>query len=223
MKKSTFSIPILFCLVFIGGLGNAFAQALDISSGGTPTITGTVGGSVTGSGSVLNNLAVTINFGEISPLNTNNLVKVTVPITVRSNQQYKVTVTYTGSTNANAQALQKSDIGFGVNNWRAMGSNSRVCTLSSHIFYSPFSNDPASNRTINATTGRAQYVSDLADVTTNTTILSGPRLSNGGGARATNDGYIFDAIFVITPQFYAAGTTSATLTFTISAGPNAPC
>lgn len=223
MKKSTLSIPILICLLFIGGLGEVSAQALDISSGGAPSITGALGGSVTGSSSVLNDLSVTINFGQISPLNTNNIVKVTVPIAIRSNQAYKVTVTYSGSTNANAQALQKSDIGFGINNWRAMGSNSRVCTRSSHIFYSPFNNDPAATRTINATTGRAQYSSDLADVTTNTTILSGPRLSSGGASRATDDGYIFDAIFTITPQFYASGTTSATLTFTISAGPTAPC
>ncbi len=222
MTKNVFSFALLICVISLLSLGNVFAQALDISSGGAPTITGTVGGSVTGSASVLNNLVVTINFGEVSPSNTNNIVKVTVPITVRSNQAYKVTATYSGAINANPQALQKSDIGFGLNNWRAMGSNSRVCALP-HIFYAPFSNDPATSVSINAATGRAQYTSDLADVTTNTTILSGPRLSNGGAARATNDGYIFDAIFTITPQFYAAGTTSATITFTISAGPAAAC
>lgn len=214
---------ILFLTVIsLGSLGNTFAQALDISSGGAPTITGTSGGSVTGSASVLNDLVVTINFGEISPANTNNIVKVTVPIAIRSNQAYKVTATYAGSTNANAQAIQKADIGFGINNFRAMGSNSRVCTNSSHLIYSPFSNDPSSSRTI-AANGRAQYTSDLADVTAATTVVSGPRLSNGTNNRETNDGYIFDAIFAITPQFYAAGTTSATLTFTISAGPNVPC
>jgi hypothetical protein len=220
---STVRILIIFGVISLASLGNVVAQALDISSGGAPTITGASGGSVTGSSSVLNDLVVTINFGEISPLNTNNIVKVTVPIAVRSNQPYKVTVTYAGSTNANAQALQKSDIGFGLNNWRAMGSNSRICNNSPHLIYSPFSNDPTTTRTFNAATGRAQYTSDLADITTNTTILSGPRLSNGGASRNTNDGYIFDAIFAITPQFYAAGTTSATLTFTISAGPNVPC
>lgn len=214
---------MLFCVLSLAGLGNVFAQALDISSGGAPTITGTTGGSVTGSSSVTTNLTVTINFGEISPSNTNSIIKVIVPIAVRSNQAYKVTATYSGATNANAQALQKSDIGFGMNNWRAMGSNSRVCNNSSHIIYSPFGNDPASNVSINPANGRVRYTSDLADVTTNTTILSGPRLSNGGNARATNDGYIFDAIFTITPQFYATGTTSATITFTISAGPTANC
>ena len=48
-------------------------------------------------------------------------------------------------------------------------------------------------------------MSDLGDVTTSTLILSGPRLSNSGNStRQPNDGYIFDAIFVVTPQFYRA-------------------
>jgi hypothetical protein len=219
---NTVRILLLLAVIALAGLGNTFAQALDISSGGMPTITGASGGSVSGSSSVLNDLVVTINFGELSPQNLNSIVKVVVPIAVRSNQAYKVTVTYSGAANANAQAVQKSDIGFGIANWRAMGNQSRVCNNSPHIFYSPFNNDPATTRTF-AANGRAQYQSDLGDVTTATTILSGPRLSNGGGQRATNDGYIFDAIFAVTPQFYAAGTTSATLTFTISAGPNVRC
>ncbi len=221
MKTSTFRIPILFCVITLASLGNIFAQALDISSGGVPTITGASGGSVTGSSSVLNNLVVTINFGEISPSNTNGIVKVVVPIAVRSNQQYKVQATVTGSTNANAQALQRTDIGFGVNNFHSMGANARVC-VNPHIFYSPFSNDPASNVTINVA-GRATYPSTLNNAVATTTILSGPRLSNGTNARQTDDGYIFNAIFVITPQFYATGSTSATITFTISAGPSSSC
>ena len=221
MRVRILSTPIFFCVLILGVVAGVSGQALDISSGGTPTITGAVGGSVTGSSSVLNDLIVTINFGEISPTNTNNIVKVTVPIAIRSNQAYKVQAAVTGSTNANAQALQRTDIGFGVNNMRAMGSNSRVCT-NPHIFYSPFNNDPSTSRTISAS-GRAAYPSTLNNAVTATTILSGPRLSNGNNARQTNDGYIFDAIFAITPQFYAAGTTSATITFTISAGPASSC
>ena len=213
--------PILLVAITFACLGNTFAQALDISSGGAPTITGASGGSVTGSASVLNDLVVTINFGEISPLNTNNIVKVVVPIGIRSNQAYKVQATVTGTVNGNAQALQRTDIGFGVNNWRAMGSNSRPCA-NPHIFYSPFNNDPSTNVAINAA-GRATYPSTLNNAVSATTILSGPHLSNGNNSRQTNDGYIFDAIFAITPQFYAAGTTSATITFTISAGPASSC
>jgi hypothetical protein len=223
MKTNAFSIQILFCLLFIGGLSNAFAQTFDISSGGAPTITGALSGSVTGSSSVTTNLSVTINFGQVSPLNTNNIVKVIVPIAVRSNAAYRVTATVTGSVDANLQAIQGSDVGFGANNLRAMGNRSEVCNDSDHIFYAPFNNDPATTRTINGTTGRAQYPSTLNNIAVATTILSGPRLTQGSMNRATNNGYIFDTIFVVTPQFYAAGTASGTITFTISSGPTAPC
>jgi hypothetical protein len=222
MKKSTFSIPILFCLLFIGGLGSVFAQTFDISSGGLPTMTGALTGSVTGSSSVTTNLSVTINFGEVSPKNINNIVKVIVPIGIRSNAAYKVTATVTGSTNANVQAIQRTDIGFGANNLRATGSNSQVCTNSSHIFASPFNNDPAGNVSI-AASGRAAYPSTLNNVGASTTILSGPRLSKNNANRGANNAYIFDAIFAVTPQFYASGATSLTITFTISSGPSVPC
>jgi hypothetical protein len=219
--------PII-CVTFLALIVACFvpaisAQTFDISSGGQPTITGALSGSVTGSASVLNNLSVTINFGEISPANNNSLVRVVVPIAIRSSQAYRVAVTFSGLSNANLQALQSSDIGFGANNMRALGSNARVCTRSSHIFYAPFNNDPAVTKTISAN-GRVTYQSKLSNISGSTMILSGPRLTQGNnGQRDADDGYIFDAIFAVTPQFFAAGASAATLTFTISAGPNAPC
>lgn len=221
MKKWT--IPILFCLVFIGGLGNIFAQTFDISSGGTPTITGHVSGSVTGSSSVLNDLVVAINFGEVSPQNTNGIVKVTVPIAIRSTTVYQVTVSITGTANANAQAVQTSDLGFGVNNFHSLGSNAQVCNNSSHLIYSPFSNDPSTTATISAS-GRVSYQSTLANIGSSTVVVSGPRLSKTKNAnRQSDNGYAFDAIIVLTPQFYASGSTSFTLTFTIGTGPSVAC
>lgn len=209
-------ISILFAAFSLAGLGNVFAQTFDISSGGAPTITGTLGGSVTGSSSVLNDLSVTINFGEVSPANTNSIVKVTVPIAIRSTAGYRVSVTATFSTGASAQAVQRTDLGFGVQNIRSMGANARVCTNNSHSIASPFNNDPATNVTINAA-GRATYPSTLNNVGTSTLILSGPRLTSDiTPVRQTNNGYIFDAILVITPQFFTSGATTATLTFTIS-------
>ena len=168
-------------------------------------------------------MTTSINLGEISPINTNNIVKVVIPIAIRSQQPYQVSVSVSGATNANIQALQLSDIGFGVNNIRALGPQAKVCTLSQHIFYSPFNNDPTVNVTTNSN-GRVAYASTLANLGASTVILSGPRLSsNSNPNRQGNDGYVFNAIFAVTPQFYAAGTTSLLLTFTIAAGPNVPC
>ncbi len=199
------------------------AQALDISSGGLPTITGAVSGSVTGSASVQNDLVVTINFGEVSPVNTNAVVKVVVPIALRSNQPYQVAVSMSGLTNANAQALQASDVGFGVQNLRLLGGAGQTCNQSTHIIRSPFNNDPAISATI-AANGRVSYPSSLASLTGSTVILSGPELSkNNSSKRQQSDGWAFDAVFALTPQFFASGVSSATLIFTISAGPNVPC
>jgi hypothetical protein len=213
----------LTLLVFVVGVQTASAQALDISSGGLPTITGSVNGSVTGTANVTGDLVVTINFGEVSPLNTNSVVKVLVPIALRSNQPYQVSVSMSGLTNANSEALQASDVGFGVQNPRLLGGAGQICNQSTHIIRSPFNNDPALSATISGS-GRVSYPSTLASLSGPTVILSGPELSkNNSSKRQQSDGWIFDAVFALTPQFFVSGVSSATLIFTISPGPNVPC
>lgn len=223
MRLRDFTYSLLIVVVLLAAAQATSAQALDISSGGQPTITGAVSGSVTGSASVLNDLVVTINFGEVSPLNTNSIVKVVVPIALRSNQPYQVSVSVSGLNNADAQALQASDVGFGLQNMRLLGGAGKLCTQSTHIFQSPFNNDPATAATVGSN-GRMAYQSSLANLSGSTVILTGPELSkNASSKRQQSDGYVFDAIFTVTPQFFAAGVSSATLVFSISPGPNVPC
>ena len=214
---------LLTILILLTVAETISAQALDISSGGQPTITGALNGSVTGSASVLNDLVVTINFGEVSPANTNGIVKVIVPIALRSNQPYQVSVSFSGLTNANVQALQQTDVGFGLQNIRRLGGAGQICTQSTHIIQSPFDNDPETTATVGAN-GRVSYTSSLANLSGSTVILSGPELSkNNSSKRQQSDGYIFDAVFTVTPQFFAPGVSTATLIFNISPGPNVPC
>ena len=214
---------LLTLLVFVAGVQTASAQALDISSGGLPTITGSVNGSVTGNANVTGDLVVTINFGEVSPLNTNSVVKVVVPIALRSNQPYQVSVSMSGLTNANSEALQASDVGFGLQNPRLLGGAGQICNQSTHIIRSPFNNDPAVSATVGSS-GRVSYPSTLASLSGPTIILSGPELSkNNSSKRQQSDGWIFDAVFALTPQFFVSGVSSATLIFTVSPGPNVPC
>jgi len=223
MRLRHFTYAVLTALILLGVAQTTPAQALDISSGGQPTITGAVNGSVTGSISVTSDLVVTINFGEVSPLNPNSVVKVTVPIALRSNQPYQVTVSASGINNANPQALQSSDIGFGLQNPRLLGGAGKICTQSTHIVQAPFDNDPANSATVGAS-GRVTYPSSLANLSGSTLLLSGPILSkNNSSKRQLSDGWIFDAIFTITPQFFVAGAGSATLVFSIAPGPNVPC
>ena len=220
MIKLRYSSLILILLTVAQTISG---QTLDISSGGQPTITGALNGSVTGSVSVLDDLIVTINFGEVSPANTNAIVKVVVPIALRSNQPYQVSVSLSGLTNANVQALQRSDVGFGLQNIRRLGGAGQICNQSTHIIQTPFDNDPQTTATIGAN-GRVTYTSSLNNLSGSTVILSGPELSkNNSSKRQQSDGYIFDAIFTLTPQFFAPGVASATLIFSISPGPNVPC
>ncbi len=215
---------LVFLAVFSAGV-NTFAQqqSFDISSGGQPTISDALNGSVSGSANVTQNLVVNINFGEVSAANPNSIIKVVVPIAIRGIQAYQVSVAMTGSGNADPRAIQLTDIGYGNGNMRLLGAKGQVCTKSSHIFNSFFNNDPASGSTINSS-GRVVYQSTIANITSSTVILSGPKLTQGKSlARSTDDGWVFDAVFVITPQFFAAGSTGATLTFTISSGPTAQC
>ena len=223
MQLQDFTYGFLTVLICLAVAQTTSAQALDISSGGQPTITGAVNGSVTGNASVQSDLVVTIDFGEVSPLNTNSIVKVVVPIGIRSNQPYQIAVSMSGLSNANSEALQASDVGFGIQNMRLLGGAGKICTQSTHIIRSPFDNDPAITANIGSN-GRVSYQSSLGSLSGSTLILSGPELSkNNSSKRQLTDGYIFDAVFALTPQFFAAGVSSATLIFSISPGPNVPC
>ena len=221
LRHLIFSLFTILTLLMVAE--SSYAQALDISSGGQPTITGSVNGSVTGSASVLNDLVVTVNFGEVSPLNTNPIVKVVVPIALRSNQPYQVSVSVSGIGNANGQGLQASDIGLGIQNARLLGGAGQTCNQSTHIIPSPFNNDPATAATV-GTNGRVAYPSSFASLSGSTVILSGPVLSkNNSSKRQQSDGWVFDVILAVTPQFFSAGVSTATLVFTVSPGPNVPC
>jgi hypothetical protein len=223
MRFRTFRYSFLIVLILLAVAPATFAQALDISSGGQPTITGAVNGSVTGNPSVTGDLVVTINFGEVSPLNTNSIVKVVVPIALRSNQPYQVAVSMSPLSNPNPEALQASDVGFGLGNPRLLGGAGKICTQSTHIIRSPYNNDPSTSFTVGSN-GRISYPSSLGSLVGSTVILSGPQLSkNASPQRQPSDGWVFDAVFALTPQFFGAGVSSANLIFTISPGPNAPC
>ncbi|MFT3744181.1 MAG: hypothetical protein QM785_07795 [Pyrinomonadaceae bacterium] len=222
MKKSALHFLVLFYLLMIGGLSTAPAQTFDISSGGTPTLSGSQGGSIVGSSSTVANLNVTINWGEVSPSNTNGLITATVPVAIRSLAAYQISVSVTGGTNVDPQALQRSDIGFGLNRtFTSMGALSRTCSTSD-TFNAAISANPATGITTNAA-GRTTYVSSLATITNPTVVLSGPQLSTTTAGRRTDNGWILTFYFVMTPQFYAAGTTTTTVTLSIGSGPALVC
>ena len=199
------------------------AANFDMGSAGLPTITGSVGGSVSGSSTLLSALVVTVDFGELSPVNSNQIVKVVIPIAMRSDSAYKMVVTISGTQSGDVNAVQFSDIGFGIQNLRAFGFKATTCGGNSTI-HSPFNNDPSSTFTINGATGRAQYLSSLANLGTSTVVLNGPQLANPFNGSGSSSGWAFDAILAVKPQYFTpGGLSSITLTFTISAGSAFAC
>jgi hypothetical protein len=199
------------------------STTFDIGSGGPPSITGSLGGRVAvANGDLLSDLVVRVELGELSPINRNAIIKVVVPIAIRSRDPYEVTVSVaSGGTGGTTLAPQLSDVGFGLQNLQLLGKGKR-CSVASHRISSPFDNDPSV--TVNRT-GRATYPSALSDVGASRMVLQGPDLSTGAvNPRVSDNGWRFDAIFALVPQFFEPGTSWVTLTFHIDqAASNLPC
>ena len=88
---------------------------VELNSGGAVTLTGNSGGSIITDGTANSPLAVVVNLGELGPSNTNNFVTATVPLKLRSNAGYvlsmSATVTSSGTT---ASRIVAADVGFGL-------------------------------------------------------------------------------------------------------------
>lgn len=222
-RLRTIAVIGLSCALVFAAAYPVQAARYDLGSAGLPTMSGNVGGSVSGSSTLLAVLAVTVDFGEISPINANQIIKVVIPVAMRTDSAYQVAVTRSGSIGGDANSLQLSDIGFGIQNLRPYGNAPTSCGINS-IIHTPFDNDPSSSVTINGSTGRSQYSSSLASIGTSTVVLNGPQLSTNFGGSGRNDGWAFDAVLAVKPQFYTPGTSGAiTLTFVISSGPAFVC
>src|SRR6188508_1800640 len=91
------------------------SKFVEINSGGSVTLTGNSGGGVTTDGVANSPLAVSINLGELGPSNTNSFVTASVPLKLRSNAPYvlsmSATVTSSGST---TNKIGPADVGFGL-------------------------------------------------------------------------------------------------------------
>src|SRR6476659_7090736 len=78
------------------------SKFVEINSGGAVTLTGNSGGGVTTDGVTNSPLAVSINLGELGPSNLNSFVSAQVPLKLRSNAPYvlsmSATVTSSGTS-----------------------------------------------------------------------------------------------------------------------------
>jgi hypothetical protein len=193
------------------------SKFVEINSGGAVTLSGNSGGGVTTDGVANNPLAVSINLGELGPSNTNSFVTAQVPLKLRSNAAYvlsmNATVTSSGATTSRIGA---ADVGFGLGTVTrsGIGVNSGTDTNAT-------SGDPtlAANGSVNATTGRYEFTavrSNLTFFSSSTTALSGPIIMNAV-PRSNANGLTVPAFFAIKPQFFENGTSTISVTFTVTA------
>jgi len=193
------------------------SKFVEINSGGAVTLSGNSGGGVTTDGVANSPLAVSINLGELGPGNTNSFVTALVPLKLRSNASYvlsaSATVTSSGST---ANRIGAADVGFGLGTITrsGVGVNTGADTNAT-------SGDPTlpANGSINGTTGRYEFTavrSNLSAFSSSTTALSGPYIMNAV-PRSNANGLTVPAFFAVKPQFFENGTTTISVTFTVTA------
>lgn len=195
-------------------MNGSVSNFVEIKSGGSVTLSGNSGGSVTTDGVANSPLAVVVDLGELGPANTNSFVKLSVPLKLRSNVAYQLkmagSVTGAGST---AYSLKASDVGFGL------VTSSRASNLATGTDTSAADSDPTSGGSTDAN-GRWTFSganSNLGAYATAAEVLSGPRI-NKAVPRSDNNGLVLPAIFAIKPQFYdPAALVTINADFTISA------
>ena len=193
------------------------SKFVEINSGGAVTLAGTSGGGVTTDGVANSPLAVSINLGELGPSNTNSFVTASVPLKLRSNAAYVLSMTATvTSSGASSSKIGAADIGFGLGtvSRTGLGVNSGSDTNAT-------SGDPTlpANGSVNGTTGRYEFTavrSNLNSFTSATTALSGPIIMNAV-PRSNGNGLTVPALFAVKPQFFENGTTTIAVTFTVTA------
>lgn len=199
-------------------LSGTVSKFVEIQSGGAVTLSGNSGGGVTTDGVANSPLAVVVDLGELGPSNTSSFVTASVPLKLRSNAAYNMTLVATvSSTGTTTEEIGASDVGFGLGTITRSGTGVHTTGADTNAT----SGDPtlAANGAINATSGRFEFTatrSNLGAFTAATTALSGARILNAV-PRSNTNGLTVPAVFAVKPQFYEVGTTTVSATFTVTA------
>ena len=194
------------------------SKFVEINSGGAVTMNGNSGGGVTTDGTADNPLAVVLDLGELGPTNTSSFVTANVPLKLRSNAAYVLSMTASvNSSGSTANKITAADIGFGL----GTVSRSGVGVNSSGSDTNATSGDPTlvANGSVNGTSGRYEFTatrSNLAAFSSSTTALSGSYIMNAV-PRSNANGLTVPAMFAVKPQFFENGSTTVSVTFTVTA------
>lgn len=196
---------------------------VEVRAGGAATLANNSGGGITNNkvkGDKLNTpTTMVIDFGEVGPSNTNSFVTATVPLRLRSNVSYTLKTSasaITGVTDTSSVTL--ADIGFGITT--ATRDSGGGVAAGADTIAAAASGDPTlgANGAVDGVTGRYTYNAghSLANYTTSTTVLTGPRVMNAMVPGGNTNGLVVTSIIAIKPQFFTPGSFSTSVTFTIS-------
>src|SRR5437016_6321826 len=194
------------------------SKFVEINSGGAVTLSGNSGGGVTTDGVANNPLAVSINLGELGPSNSNSFVTASVPLKLRSNANYVLSMNATvASTGTTSNKIGSTDVGFGLGSITRSGTGVNTGGADTN----GTSGDPtlAGNGSVNGVSGRYEFTavkSNLGAFSASTTALNGAFILNAV-PRSNTNGLAVPAIFAVKPQFYEDGSTTVSVTFTVTA------
>jgi hypothetical protein len=187
---------------------------VSLNSGGAVTLSGNSGGSVITDGTANSPLAVVVDMGELGPINSNNFVKLSVPLKLRSNVGYQLKMIGSVSgAGATAFSLKDTDVGFG------MDLAARPASLATGTDTNDTPGDPTVGGATDAN-GRWVFAgsgSTLGVFSSAAEVLTGPRI-NKTVINSNTSGLVVPAIFAIKPQFFdPAASITISANFTISA------
>ena len=212
---------VLVLTVLTAGFTNGFAQ-----TSGTITVTGTNPAAVSITSTSDASISTTVALGTLTPATGGALTTGSLQVRLRSNKAYVVSAQATALTVNGASAadggdtIAPGDIGFGITALANTGTNvansgTRADSIVGKFNYTS-SGFPA------VTNGLTPFVAGtngtLSDITANTQILSGSRISAKGNI-STNNNFIVATLGVATlPQYFTPNTDfTTTITLTITA------
>jgi hypothetical protein len=203
------------------GVSGTVSGYVEIRAGGAATLTGNSGGGITSNktkGQTLSGLS--IDLGDLGPSNTNAFVKATVPLRVRSNVAYTISMSVADFSKADAEALQPADVGFGIDNVSRADAD---VVAGTDTITSGVSGDPTLDSDTNTSTPRFDFtpkksLAYFLSTNANTkTVLSGPRIMKAIPASANANGLTLNTFFAVKPQFFTAGSDfTTTIIYTVA-------
>lgn len=198
-------------------MSGSVSNYVDLTAAGAATLSGDSGGSVTTNNASGNPINVVADLGELGPSNTNSLVKLTVPIRVRSNVAYIVNMQATVNSGLATRGVTGNDVGFGVAPDARSGVGVNTAGTDTGIAVEPTDSEGAADGTSGrwvwtAPAARLSSYSSASEIMSGAYVLDPVPASNTSAVTA-------DTFFAIKPQFFESSSTTINVTYTIVANP----